>query len=101
MYPAIDRCPRCLDRFDGEAVLVEADRAYLCPACGPSGARVSSGALAFLRAAAGRTPVAVTEQGAPVAVLRELEQAHQRLIAAHLEKSLRSVRVVKELGSDL
>jgi hypothetical protein len=32
---------------------------------------------------------------------RELERAHHELIAMHLEKTLRSARVIKELGSHL
>ena len=76
-----------------------ADRAYVCGGCGPEGLRLSEGALEFLRRAGGRTPAAITDEGAPAGVLRELEQAHQRLIALHLEKTLRSARVVKELGS--
>ena len=36
-----------------------------------------------------------------VCTLGELATAHHRLIATHLEKSLRSMRVVKELGPHL
>jgi hypothetical protein len=54
-----------------------------------------------LRGIGGRTPADVTGTGAPEAALRDLERVHGRLIAMHLEKTLRSARVVKELGHDL
>jgi len=57
--------------------------------------------LAFLRGIGGRTPAEVTDAGAPAGAMRDLEQAHQDLIAMHLEKTLRSARIVKELGQDL
>ena len=57
--------------------------------------------LAFLRDIGGRTPADVTGTGAQAAALRDLERVHGRLIAMHLEKTLRSARVVKELGHDL
>jgi DNA repair protein RecO (recombination protein O) len=60
-------------------------------------ARLSSAARAFLAAARGSSPLAIG--GVPVAtgVLREIEQAHRTLIAMHLEKDLKSVRVLREL----
>ena len=99
VYPAIGRCPQCAGPFRGGGVLNLAERAYVCAGCGGDGLHLSEDALGFLRGAGRRTPAAVTDAGAPDGVLRELEQAHQRLIALHLEKTLRSARVVKELGS--
>jgi DNA repair protein RecO (recombination protein O) len=98
VYPAIGYCPRCAGPFRGGVVLNLADRTYVCAGCG-DGLPLSEGALEFLRRAGDRTPAAVTDEGAPAGALRELEQAHHRLIALHLEKTLRSARVVKELGS--
>lgn len=98
VYPAIDQCPRCERRslVDG-AVLALADRAYVCRACAQGGPFVSASALRFLREAGARPPAAVAAAGAPVDVLRELEQAHHGLITLHLDKQPRSMRVVKEL----
>jgi DNA repair protein RecO (recombination protein O) len=101
VYPAIDRCPRCGQPFGGGARFDAADRAYICTACAPGGWALSATALSFLRDIGGRTPADVTGTGAPAAVLRDLERVHGRLIAMHLEKTLRSARVVKELGHDL
>jgi DNA repair protein RecO (recombination protein O) len=98
VYPAVDTCPRCRRRVlaDG-AVLIAGDRTYVCAECAESGPRLSPDAVAFLRSAGGRTPDDVSAAGAPTRALRELERAHHQLIAVHLEKELRSARVVKEL----
>lgn len=98
VYPAIDRCPRCEQHLGGPARLSTVDRAYVCVGCG-DGTIVSRRALDLLRALTSRTPMQVVEQGAPAGILRELEMAHQILITLHLEKSLRSSRVIKEMGS--
>ncbi len=98
VYPAIDRCPRCQRLALGEgAALVPADRRYVCGACAATGPRLSREAMTFLRSAGTWTPVEAGRAGTPVPALRELERVHARLIADHLEKSVRSARVVKEL----
>jgi DNA repair protein RecO (recombination protein O) len=98
VYPALDVCPRCGRRVlpDG-AVLAMADRTYVCGECGHGGPRLSREAMSFLRTAAGRAPADVAVNGGPVAALREIEVAHNRLIAMHLEKELRSAKVVRQL----
>jgi DNA repair protein RecO (recombination protein O) len=98
LYPALDVCPRCGDRTLAEgAVLIAAERHYVCDRCAPGGPRLSLPAVSFLVSASTRTPVEVTGAGSPASALREIEHVHHRLIALHLEKELRSVRVVKEL----
>jgi DNA repair protein RecO (recombination protein O) len=99
VYPAMDRCPVCGQQTlaDG-AVFVAKERAYHCRGCARFGLRLSGDALEFLRHAGARTPVEVTGGGAPAGALRELEQAHHELITMHLDKRLRSARVIRELG---
>ena len=58
---------------------------------------LSSEARTFLNAARRRTPRQAAQQPPDVRALREIERAHQRLIAMHLEKELKSARVVREL----
>ena len=79
------------------AVLAMADRTYVCDECGHGGPRLSREAMSFLRTAAGRAPADVAATGGPAAALREIEVAHNRLIAMHLEKELRSAKVVRQL----
>ncbi len=58
---------------------------------------LSGPALAFVDGTRRVTPGNVGALGAASSVLRELERVHRRLIAAHLEKDLKSIRVVNEL----
>jgi Recombination protein O C terminal len=60
-------------------------------------ARLSSAARAFLSAARSSSPLAIGQVPVATGVLREIEQAHRTLIAMHLEKDLKSVRVLREL----
>jgi DNA repair protein RecO len=60
-------------------------------------ARLSREAHDFLAAARGLSPFAVGELAVSVRTLRELEHAHRALIALHLEKDLKSVRVLREM----
>jgi DNA repair protein RecO (recombination protein O) len=98
VYPALDRCPRCGRPVLGAgAVLVAAERVYVCTACSHGGLPLSVEAMAFLKVAGSHPPAEVAAAGAPVNALRDLEQVHHHLIALHLEKDVLSARVVKEL----
>ena len=60
-------------------------------------ARLSAGALAFLDAARGASPIAIGRVDVAGGVLLELEAAHRSLIERHLEKELKSVRVLRAM----
>lgn len=62
---------------------------------------LSTGAMAFVDATRQVTPADVSRLGASARVLRELELKHQAIITAHLEKELKSVRVMNELRRPL
>jgi DNA repair protein RecO (recombination protein O) len=96
LYPAFDQCPRC-GRVLEDAVLGLAERTYRCGDCGEGGIRLSAGALGFLRAAATRSPADMARRSGSTSALRELADVHARLLAWHLEKDVRSLRVMKEL----
>ena len=59
--------------------------------------RLSSDARAFLTAARGLSPYGLGGLHVLPGTLAELENAHRALIAMHLEKDLRSVRVLREM----
>jgi len=102
VYPSIDACARCGRAvLAAGAVLVVAERAYMCGGCAPGGLVLSADAMRFLHASVTRTPATMIAAVTPPAALRELEHVHHRLIALHLEKELRSTRVMKELRPDL
>ena len=63
----------------------------------PTDISLSRGAIAFIDATRQVTPADVGTLAAPARVLRELELKHQALISSHLEKELKSVRVMNEL----
>jgi DNA repair protein RecO (recombination protein O) len=58
--------------------------------------RLSPGARAFLDAARASSPFALADLAVSGAALRELEAAHRSLLALHLEREPRSVRVLRE-----
>ena len=61
---------------------------------------LSSEAQAFLTTARRMTPRQVIKHPAGRKALRELERAHQKMISMHLEKELKSARIVRELRRD-
>jgi DNA repair protein RecO (recombination protein O) len=62
-----------------------------------AGMRMSDEARAFIDAARASSPLAMTDVPVSQKALHELETAHRELIAMHLEKDLKSVRVLKEM----
>lgn len=63
----------------------------------PDDLSLSRGATAFIDATRQVTPSNAGAIAAPPRVLRELELKHQALISSHLDKELKSVRVMHEL----
>ena len=59
--------------------------------------RTSPAAQAFLDAARRCSPFALTGGSASRDTLRELEASHRAMMAAHLDKELRSVKVLREM----
>jgi DNA repair protein RecO (recombination protein O) len=59
---------------------------------------LSDAAMAFLAASRSVTPLQVGDVPVPLGVLKELEQVHRALITMHLEKKLKSDRVLRDLS---
>lgn len=59
--------------------------------------RASAGARAFLEAVRTCSPIELSDVTVSSAVLRELEAVHREKIAMHLEKDLKSARVLREM----
>jgi len=98
VYPPLSACPGCGGAFDGGAVMPPRDHHFLCRRCAsPGGTVVSLDALRFLRSAAGAAPDALATIPLDEGAGRELEMAHRRLIHLHLEKELKSARVLRQL----
>jgi DNA repair protein RecO (recombination protein O) len=105
VYPSILACAACGAHLGGEshaaAVLMPGDRAYRCvPCAGHAASRavtLSGEAVAFLRASGSLAPGRLDGLGISTRALGELEAVHRSLIATHLEKELKSARVLREL----
>jgi recombinational DNA repair protein (RecF pathway) len=63
----------------------------------PADIALSRGAMAFIDATRQVAPAMVGTVVTSASVLRELELKHQALISSHLEKELKSIRVMNEL----
>lgn len=59
--------------------------------------RLSVEARAFLDAARSKSPFALADVAVSSGVLRELEMVHREMIGLHLEKTLKSIRVLHDM----
>jgi DNA repair protein RecO (recombination protein O) len=107
VYPPHVACHRCgsaLDRDDPGAWLEPHGHVLTCRTCAgavddeaPRGVRLSGAALSFLGAFGRTSPLDLGSCALPADVDRELEAVHRALLRVHLEKDLRSARVLRDL----
>ena len=99
VYPSLLACQRCGgDPGQGGGRIDLHGRGLVCARCADDrGVGLSGEAIRFLRAAAGTPPGALETLALSESAARELERAHRQLISMHLEKELRSVRVLRAL----
>ena len=98
VYPSLAACARCGRRPD-RGGRIDAGAGFRCRDCaGGRGLPLSAAAVRFLRDAAATPPDALSRVGLPAPADRELDRAHRRLLAAHLEKELRAVRVLQAMS---
>src|SRR5918993_2250148 len=99
VYPGITRCAGCGGALQAGAVMPPREHVFICRGCGPSGAGtpVSAEAMRFLQASAAARPEGLAALPLAAASARQLETAHRRLLDLHLEKELKSARVLREM----
>ena len=99
VYPSVFACHGCgADLGAGGARVAPPEGVLCCPRCSRSGGvAVSPAAISFLRSAARARPASLASLDWSSRVDRELEAAHRLLIATHLDKELKSMRVLREL----
>jgi DNA repair protein RecO (recombination protein O) len=100
VYPGLTRCPGCGGSFEAGAIMPPREHLFVCGRCGSRGhgTDISTAALKFLHAAARTAPEKMDTLVLDGHASRELETAHRRLLNTHLEKELKSVRVLREMG---
>jgi DNA repair protein RecO (recombination protein O) len=100
VYPGL-ACAECGTAFGiGAAALMPArQHVFFCRTCAPpgGGTALSPESIAFLLTARRLAPEKVERVPLTPAASRELETAHRRLIGLHLEKELKSARVLREM----
>jgi DNA repair protein RecO (recombination protein O) len=99
VYPTLSACPGCGERFVEGAVMPPRDDLFVCRACAPAagGTAIGLEALRFLRAAGSAAPDGLDALTLSARAGRELETAHRRLLNLHLDKDLKSARVLREM----
>jgi DNA repair protein RecO (recombination protein O) len=97
VYPPF-ACAACGGGFQAGATMPPRDHVLLCRACAPAGGSgLSVPALRFLAAAGSIGPDRLGAAALTAAASRELETVHRRLLNLHLEKELKSARVLREM----
>jgi len=100
VYPALLVCPGCGGALEAGAVMPPREHMFRCRRCAQAGhgTDISAAALRFLRSAGRTAPERMESLDLDERASRELETAHRRLLNTHLEKELKSVRVLREMG---
>ena len=99
VYPGIKICAGCGGSLDQGAVMPPREHLFICRGCGPSGSGtpVSAEGMHFLAASASVAPEGLQALPLAASSARQLETAHRRLMNLHLEKELKSARVLREM----
>ncbi len=98
VYPPLDACSGCGGALArGGLWYHEAAHGFVCRNCGPaSGPVVSEAAREFLRTSFRRSPRELGDSTAAAT----LQGFHQSLITRHLERELRSFRVLRDVATE-
>ena len=98
VYPSLVSCAECAAPLVSGVVMPPKEAVFVCPACATtSGTRVGVDALKFLKAAGVTSADRLEALPLEPRASRELETVHRRLLHLHLEKELKSARVLREL----
>ena len=99
VYPGIRVCAGCGGSLQQGAVMPPREHVFICRGCGPSGSGtpVSAEGMRFLTASATAAPEGLQALPLAPSSAQQLETAHRRLMNLHLEKELKSARVLREM----
>jgi DNA repair protein RecO (recombination protein O) len=99
VYPTLRLCATCGGGLAGGAVLLPREPVLVCSGCAPGagGYRLSVEAMLFLTRVTNVAPENLGTLALSPGAARNIEAVHRRLIAMHLEKDLKSARVLREM----
>jgi DNA repair protein RecO (recombination protein O) len=99
VYPTLTACPGCGEPFTDGAVMPPKDDLLVCRQCASpaGGTNVGVEALRFLLDAGQTAPDRLDGLTLESRAARELETVHRRLLNLHLDKELKSARVLREM----
>lgn len=99
LYPPLDRCSGCGGALpmEGELRYHAPAHGFVCASCGPASGPILGGAVRTLLRELFRKPPREMGDGGPA--LGELEAFQQELIGRHIERPLRSRRVMLDVAS--
>jgi DNA repair protein RecO (recombination protein O) len=98
VYPSLAACHGCGEPLTNGAVMPPRDDLFVCRTCAPAGGTaVGLEALRFLKGAGATAPDRLETLPLHARAARELETVHSRLLHLHLEKELKSARVLREM----
>jgi DNA repair protein RecO (recombination protein O) len=100
LYPSLDHCAGCHEALPPGALAYHGARhGFVCAGCGPAhGPILPASTREFLRDAFRRSPSEIAREKAPASA--PLESFHRELITRHLERELRSHRVLREVARE-
>jgi DNA repair protein RecO (recombination protein O) len=98
VYPGLS-CAGCGTALDRGSVMPPRDCVFVCGRCAPGngGTTLSPESMRFLASAGSIKPEQLASVPLSGTASRQLETAHRRLINLHLEKELKSARVLREM----
>jgi len=101
LYPSLDRCASCQGALPaGELDYHGAAHGFVCAECGPaSGPGLAATTRDYLRRVFGQPPAALGPAGEEETA--SLESFHRDLIRRHLERDLRSLRVLRDVAREV
>jgi recombinational DNA repair protein (RecF pathway) len=98
VYPALTSCAGCGEPLTSGAVMPPREDVFVCRTCAPpGGSSLSVEALRFLKGAGATAPDRLDGLALQERPARELEAVHRRLLSLHLDKELKSARVLREM----
>lgn len=101
-YPPISACHQCgANLIEHGALLSSRHGVFMCLSCESTdgGVELSPESLEFLQKATTIAPGRLRDAALTPRATRELAAVHRHLISSHLNKELRSIRVLRELSA--